>query len=342
MTELKGLKGLSFTGAIEGVKISPKLLLEGKFPIIDVASIGIGVKGKLFGGDIDAGLIGGILKLDKTFNIIGPFDSTTPVAERIFFVGVQGSFSLGGVGGFSIRFALSELGPLGIFISASLPTGIVVYAPAGLTINDFAAGVEFFKTLPSIEDPFALRNPEFGLPTDLTAEQWLESVKQQVAGQAKLLAANPNLNGFTAAFTSPMVITGSAKLYTLYASKQVFNAQVIIKISTDGKFLIVGKLNFANDSISISGKLYADLPGRRPGPGAAADHLRKAQDGLPQRLRRGGHLRRGRRRPADADRHQADGCGDRPCPEWRQRRCHHGEPCRSHVARWPALRRREL
>src|SRR2546428_3808388 len=56
-----------------------------------------------------------------------------------------------------------------------------------------------------------------------------------------------------------MVITGSAKLYTLYASKQVFNAQVIIKISTDGKFLIVGKLNFANDSISISGKLYADL-----------------------------------------------------------------------------------
>ncbi|PYQ01027.1 MAG: hypothetical protein DMF83_26620, partial [Acidobacteria bacterium] len=259
VTGIKGIGGLSFSGAIEGVKISPKLLLEGKFPIIDVASIGVSVKGKLFGGDLEAGLIGGILKLDKNFAMIGPFDSTTPVAQRIFFVGVQGSFSLGGVGGFSIRFALSELGPIGIFISASLPTGIVVYAPAGLTINDFAAGVEFFKTLPSIEDPFALRNPEFGLPTELTAEQWLDSVKQQVAAQAKQLAANPNLNGFTAAFTSPMVITGSAKLYTLYASKQVFNAQVVIKISTDGKFLIIGKLNFANDSVSISGRLYADL-----------------------------------------------------------------------------------
>ena len=32
-----------------------------------------------------------------------------------------------------------------------------------------------------------------------------------------------------------------------------------IKISTDGKFLIIGKLNFADDNLSISGRLYADL-----------------------------------------------------------------------------------
>ena len=39
----------------------------------------------------------------------------------------------------------------------------------------------------------------------------------------------------------------------------MFNGEVIVKISTDGKFLIVGKLNFAADNISISGRLYADL-----------------------------------------------------------------------------------
>ena len=33
----------------------------------------------------------------------------------------------------------------------------------------------------------------------------------------------------------------------------------MVKISTDGKFLIIGKLNFADDNISISGRLYADL-----------------------------------------------------------------------------------
>ena len=58
---------------------------------------------------------------------------------------------------------------------------------------------------------------------------------------------------------APMVITGSCKIYTIYTSQQVFNGQVIVKISTDGKFLIVGKLNFASDSISVSAKLYADL-----------------------------------------------------------------------------------
>jgi hypothetical protein len=34
---------------------------------------------------------------------------------------------------------------------------------------------------------------------------------------------------------------------------------VILKFSTDGKILIIGKLNFASDSISVSGRLYADL-----------------------------------------------------------------------------------
>src|SRR5262249_11472521 len=69
----------------------------------------------------------------------------------------------------------------------------------------------------------------------------------------------PSRNGFLAAFTSPMLITGGAKLFSTYTSKETFNGEVIIRFSTDGKFLIVGKLNFAADNLSISGKLYADL-----------------------------------------------------------------------------------
>src|SRR3989442_13354292 len=96
VTGIKGIGGLSFSGAIEGVKISPKLLLEGKFPIIDVASIGVSVKGKLFGGDLEAGLIGRVLKVGTNIARIGPFESTTPGAQRVFFVGLQGAFRLGG------------------------------------------------------------------------------------------------------------------------------------------------------------------------------------------------------------------------------------------------------
>ena len=46
------------------------------------------------------------------------------------------------------------------------------------------------------------------------------------------------MNGFAAAFTAPMTITGSAKIYSIYTSQEVFNGQVIVKISTDGKILI--------------------------------------------------------------------------------------------------------
>ncbi len=96
---------------------------------------------------------------------------------------------MAGMAGFTIRLGLSELGPLQVFINVEIPGGILLEPTTGLTINDFSAGVEFFKTLPSIEDPFALRNPEFGLPTSLTADQWLDSLQRQVALQAKRLSA---------------------------------------------------------------------------------------------------------------------------------------------------------
>ena len=259
ITGLPAVAGLEFEGLIEGVKISPTLLLQGKFPIVDIASIGVSVSGKIFGGELDATLIGGILKFSESGAAIDQFDRTTPVADRVFFIGVEGGFKLAGLAGLTIQFAMSELGPLGVLISASVPGGILLEPTTGLSINDFTAGVEFFKTLPSITDPFELRNPEFEAPTDLSPDEWLASVKQQVVTQYNLVKANPAMSGFEAAFTSPMTITGGAKLFSLYLSKEAFNGEVMIKISTDGKFLISGKLNFAADNLSLSAKLYADL-----------------------------------------------------------------------------------
>src|SRR6185369_2804867 len=145
-------------------------------------------------------------------------------------------------------------GPLGVFINVALPTGIIIVPQIGLTINDFSAGVEFFKTLPSIDKPEELRGPAFQLPTAQTPDQWLDSVKQQVVAQYQAIKADPSKNGFTAAFTAPMLITGGAKIYSMYTSKEVFNGEIIIRFSTDGKFLVIGKLNFAADNLSITGK----------------------------------------------------------------------------------------
>ena len=319
VTEIKGLAGLTFSGSIQGIKIAPALLARGEFPIIGLDSIAVQVKGKMFGGELDAGLLGGILKLDSSYGIIGAFDTTTPVFKRVFYLGIEGGFSIAGMAGFTIRLGLSELGPLQVFINVEVPGGLVIVPHIGLAINDFAAGVEFFKTLPSIDDPFALRGPDFALPSNVNAANWLTSLQAQVARQAKSISDNPDRDGFFAAFTSPMIITGSAKIYTIFTSQQVFNGQVILKISTDGKLLIIGKLNFAADNISISGRLYADLsklatgnvddplPRGRPGPDPPPDALRQAEDGLPRLHGQRGHLRRrGRARPR-RDRYHADG-----------------------------------
>ncbi|HET6548786.1 MAG TPA: calcium-binding protein, partial [Solirubrobacter sp.] len=259
VTSIQGIPGLEFSGSIENVKIDVGKLLRGEFPITAIGAIAVSIKGDVFGGQLDAALLGGILRLTEGGQIIDDFDNTTPVAERILYVGVEGGFSFAGIGGISIRFGLSELGPLTVQLSASVPGGILLEPNTGLSINDFVAGVEFFKTLPSIDDPMKLRGPEFNLPASIPADQWLMTIKQQVAAQYLVLKSNPGLNGFTAAFTSPMTITGSAKVFSIYTSQEVFNGQVIVKFSTDGKILVVGKLNFAADNISVSGRLYADL-----------------------------------------------------------------------------------
>src|SRR5262249_48726867 len=142
------------------------------------------------------------------------------IFARVLFVAVQGGFDMAGLGGFNIQFAMSELGPLRLFISASVPGGILLEPNTSLSINDFAAGGEFFKTLPSIEEPEKLRDPAFNITvTPPDAATWLTGVKNQVLNQFVAIQAHPNLNGFTAAFTSPMLIKGRAKVFSIYTSK---------------------------------------------------------------------------------------------------------------------------
>ena len=126
--------------------------------------------------------------------------------------------------------------------------------------------MKFFSTLPSIEDPFDLRRPEFAVSTTTNAGDWLTSLKQQVANQFRAIKANPGMSGFAAAFTSPMLITGGADVYSQFVSQFVFSGRVQIKISTDGKFLIVGQLpvprRTADDERQGLRRPVADLRGR--------------------------------------------------------------------------------
>ena len=147
----------------------------------------------------------------------------------------------------------------------------------------------------------------------MPADQWLATIKQQVAAQYLVLKSNPGLSGFTAAFTAPMTITGSAKIFSIYTSKEVFNGQVIVKFSTDGKILDrrqaelrrrqhLGQRPPVRRPLARQlGRRHGALPGRRPRPGAHPDALRPPEDGLPQRVRPGGRVHRAGRAAADPD-----------------------------------------
>ncbi|MHB9067992.1 MAG: choice-of-anchor Q domain-containing protein [Pirellulaceae bacterium] len=253
---------LKVSGAIEGVVIDVGLLLDGKFPVTAMESLTVGVEGKLFGGEVQGALLGGIVRIgvqDNELVRIPPEDTTTPVEDRVLFVGLDAGFSMAGVGGFGLKMAFSELGPLGVMITASTPTGILLEPTTGLTINDFVAGVEFFKTLPALTEPEQLRDQSLATAADIDSDSWLASVQDQVVAQYSQIQENPNQAGFLAAFTEPMTITAGAKIYSLYTSEYTFNGQVELRLSTDGKFLATGQLNFFDGALSLGAKLYANL-----------------------------------------------------------------------------------
>ena len=144
-------------------------------------------------------MIGGILKVAEPapgiYTLIEPFDSSTEVYDRVLFIGIQGGFSLPGVGGLTIRLALSELGPVGVFVNVEVPGGILLEPTTGLSVNDFTAGVEFFKTLPSIEDPLLLRDPAFEVSTTVTASRPMAAKSTTRCPARFAVRNNPTVNG---------------------------------------------------------------------------------------------------------------------------------------------------
>ena len=97
------------------------------------------------------------------------------VVDHVFFLGIEGGFTFGGLGGFNIRFALSELGPLTAQVTISVPGGIILEPNTGLAINDFTGLLE---QIPA---------EQWSTPTDL--EGWdVHAVASHIAHLEAILA----------------------------------------------------------------------------------------------------------------------------------------------------------
>ncbi|MFM8592860.1 MAG: hypothetical protein ACKOCK_00505, partial [Chloroflexota bacterium] len=284
---IQGLSSLQFSGGVKGLKIDVGLLNKGQFPITGIDSFNISVSGKAFGGEFEGQLIAGILKLSSDYRPIASTDTTTVVSQRIFYAGLQGGLTLPGLGKIEARVGFCEFGPLSLFISAPIP--IVLDPQSGLTLSDLRGGIDFGATMtdPSVYeknsdgdvviDPTTnspkidVKESAFGLrslatsndASSMTSAQWEENLRQQIARISK------SAGGTGVSFddlTKNMVISAGATLYSSYASRQTFRAEVDLKIDITGKILLTGKAIFA-DTMSVDAYFYANLTDVAKGSG---------------------------------------------------------------------------
>jgi hypothetical protein len=183
------LGSIALTGSVTGAVIDIGLLLQGKFPLISLESFTVGAKGTLGGAEVDGSLVLGIVRFDEYGVRIPGGDVTTPVADSIFYGGIDAGLTIAGKG-FHLRLGLSEKGPLSAYISIDAP--IILEPTSGLTIDNFRGGITFnalpFPTIDTTAglDSVAsqLRSPRFRPAGELKVEQWQAQLEQQVINQA--------------------------------------------------------------------------------------------------------------------------------------------------------------
>ena len=259
VTGIKDLGGLTVEGFVENVAVDIGRLKNGENPFISIESFGVSVSGNLFGGEIEAQLIIGIVSYDlDTLEIIeNPSDLDN--YDNIIYGALMGTMNFLGLGGVSVRIGISELGPLQFYVEANIP--ILLDPFTGLTLDGLRGGVMFNSTIDSPEDAFALRDENYSPPGEKSLEQWKLDLEEAVINQ---IQQGIQLNA--AIFTQPMIISAGATLYSSYTSKYVFRAEVDLQFDTTGKILIEASAVFG-DIIESSLWLYADLSEIQSGSG---------------------------------------------------------------------------
>ncbi len=134
ITGIQGLGGLTFSGSVQGIQIDTGLLLAGQFPIVGIQSFGVTVTGNMFGGEINATLVGGIVNLDVQRQHDRRRPTRPPRWPRVSSTpGSRAGFPSAGCRASRSRSAFRRLGPLGVQLSVDLPEGILLDPDTGLS-----------------------------------------------------------------------------------------------------------------------------------------------------------------------------------------------------------------
>jgi|GEM_PF-5680523 len=245
---------LNLSGSVQDAIIDVGLLEQGKFPITGLGGFGIAVSGNMFGDEVKGELFLAVLNTDSHGNPIPDGQSTPADGHHYLYGGIDGGIKIAGLAGFEIRVGISEFGLLDAYVDVSAP--ILLDPDTGLTVTNLHAGIDFGKTLPSIDDAKELKtNPAFVPPGKQTLAQWESQMAMQVANVAQGVdeGASP-----ISALTSAITINGGATLYSAYATTYAFTLDGDLLFDTTGKVEAVGTLTLG-DEVSLTGAVYIDL-----------------------------------------------------------------------------------
>ncbi len=223
---------VALSGSITNMTFDSQKIRDGEFPIIGLESASISASGNVFGGRLDGTLALGTVIFDEQGERLDPIVYTTDpnsIADTTLWAAISGGFTIANKAGFKLMVGVSELGLLQGYVRADVP--ILLDPISGLTIDGFRGGVTFNATaFPDITDPISLRSPLFSPTSDLTDEEWLESLQALVVNQK---GGNP---GFLFEF-DPEEVTPTASAGEWMS---VLNTSRYPEIAFDAKLLEVG------------------------------------------------------------------------------------------------------
>jgi hypothetical protein len=281
ISSIQGLpSGVEVSGYLTDAVIDVNKLLNGEFPITSITAFGGSVKGELFGMEVEAGFILGVVSFNAEYQVVNADGSVTYVNNKgktvtetaqdnpsidttitgsSMYVGVMGGATIPGVGGVKIYLGFSSLGPLTVYLAAEFP--LLIEPNTGLAIGGFAAGVSFAETLPAPATPTALRSATYGTPDSVDITQWGAELKAQTV---LMYSASGGGKDMTAAYSQPLVIRASVTVYDAYLSQDAFkitgSIAICINPSDPGNIamLITGDCTFG-DSINFKAYMYIGL-----------------------------------------------------------------------------------
>lgn len=279
INSIQGLPGgVTVSGEITNAVIDVGKLEQGIFPIVSIGSVGGSVSGTLFGMEVNASFVLGIVSFNAENQIVsngnvyslttdsqGNVTETqvtsspdTTVKNSILYVGVAGGAQIPGVGGVQIYIGFSSLGPLTVYLSAEFP--LILDPDTGLAIGGFSGGVIFDYTIPTPSQPQDLATLAIS-PANITISQWQQQLRDQTVTQYTASSGGTNLS---AAYSQPFVIEAGVTIYDAYLTSDAFSitGNMAIQINpanTNTTSIFVSGTATFGASVSFNAYLYLNI-----------------------------------------------------------------------------------